>query len=316
MQKHYPPIRPGEVDCWDGRWYGWRRFWKQAWSFDEGYRLLNAEWLEQQLRIDIAQGVARRRKQQLLLAEAKDAQHARGVALLLEPPRQSAKTAAAFPGRLCQEGRTLVFLEDGPPWARVELEVPAVLEFGSPAFKAWRNTRLYAAVRGEHAKHHRQASRAARKEAMDRRLPKGPGDMAVKCRTDTGKLKYSCEGVEVEVTPRWLRPPLAAEETGRWQRSRAQETTPARALRKMKEKMGRQLQKAARGEHERLVVRYPRAEPGESGGNARCAAMAQLDNPAGARPPATRWQTAGLRPHLRASSRRPGGPPRAREEVR
>ena len=56
-----------------------RGFKKQAWGFGESYRLLDAEWREQQLRHAHAAEMAKRRKEQLQRLEAMDDRYSRGV---------------------------------------------------------------------------------------------------------------------------------------------------------------------------------------------------------------------------------------------
>ena len=88
--------------------------------------------------------------------------------------------------------------------------------------------------------------------------------MGVKGSRDDGRLIYTWntasaldKGVgdvfEVDVTPRKYRPVLE-EAASKWAHKRARETTPERALRKMKEKIKRSMNKAARGEQERIVA--------------------------------------------------------------
>ena len=64
---------------------------------------------------------------------------------------------------------------------------------------------------------------------------------------------------------------------------RARETTPQRALRKVKEKISRSLKKIARGEHDAIVAREDKCEvatpAGPTAERAECAAIAKLDDP-------------------------------------
>ena len=88
---------------------------------------------------------------------------------------------------------------------------------------------------------------------MEAQLPAAAGDMAARRKTDAGKLIYAWNDLEVEVSPRNLREPVLEGQTY-WKCARARETTPARALRKMKRKVQLRLSRAAKGEHERIVV--------------------------------------------------------------
>ena len=147
----------------------------------------------------------------------------------------------------------MTFVEDGT-WIRVTAEVPARVERSVRAYNTWRDVGLYNAIRGEHAKASRKVNAAARREAVQAQLPKVPGDMGVKGKTDGEKLIYTWHGVEVDVTPRRCRPSLP-DGASAWKQARDREATPERALRKMREKMQRRINKALRGEQERIVVR-------------------------------------------------------------
>ena len=114
-------------------------------------------------------------------------------------------------------------------------------------------------------------------------MPALPRDMGNK-KLPNGKWMYSFETTEVEVTPRAMRPPLP-EGSSTWKENRQREETPDRALRKMKEKIKRRCNKAARGELDRIVAQ---AEPAErppagptdvDGASGQCQALRQLDNP-------------------------------------
>ena len=270
------------VESFEDGWYKWRGYWKQAGSLDEAHALLNAEWRDLQLRSAHAKRLADQRKTQLQRLEAGDDRYSRGHQVTLKHPRYKLQ----FRGRLCLDGSKLTFVEDAT-WYRVTIELPAEAKKCSREFDARRDTKLYNAVRAEHVKANRKASKAARQEAMALQLPKVPGDMGIKKITG-GRWMYTWEGAEVEVTPRKLRP-QAPEGASAWKRARARETTPERALRKMTEKIKTRFNKAARGEHERIVARTAPADAQEqrthageqtqSSMHAHCPAMAQLDDP-------------------------------------
>ena len=67
-------------------------------------------------------------------------------------------------------------------------------------------------------------------------LPKAVGEMDIKGTNDNERLIYAWENTEVLVTPRKTRP-VPSEEVSKWQQARYVETTPVRALRKMKRKV-------------------------------------------------------------------------------
>ena len=261
--------------------YKWRGFRTQAWDFEEGWRLLNDAWREQQERHAIVSQRAGRRKEAALHAAADDMCRRPGALVTLTDPQYK----EVFHGRMTEEGRSVVFVEEGT-WVRVSVEVPERFDGNMRQGITWRDKQLYYALRGEHArakkKASREASRAARQKAAADQMPKTPGDLAVKQRKETGHLIYAWKGFEVSVTPRDLRPDLP-EHSSAWKAARARETTPQRALRKVKEKISRSLKKLARGEHEAIVAREDRSEAtSPAGGTAErvgCAAIAKLDDP-------------------------------------
>ena len=188
-----------------------------------------------------------------------------------------------FRGHQFEEGNRVTFVEDATS-LRVSLEVPTK-DRATRSTTTWCENHLYNAMRGAHAKASLKKTRAARQEAMKAQLPEVPGDMGVKGKGADGRLAYTWGVLEVEVTPRSLRP-LVAEGESAWKRARARETTPERALRKMTDKVKRRIDKAAKGEHERIVARaassVPRAE-GEAGVAPKadkCPALALLHDPA------------------------------------
>ena len=77
----------------------------------------------------------------------------------------------------------------------------------------------------------------------DEQMPKVARDLEVKKVEPTGHFRYAYDGFDVLVTPRRHRPEQTAY---------PQELTPDRALRKLRAKIKRSLNKAARGEHEAI----------------------------------------------------------------
>lgn len=103
---------------------------------------------------------------------------------------------------------------------------------------------MFVSFIGEHAREKLQASRSIREKGVAAQMPKAAGDLEVKKRSESGQLLYAWNGIEVPVTPRALRAPLS-EGASAWQEARARETTPQRALRKMKRKIADKLRKVA-----------------------------------------------------------------------
>ena len=269
-----------EVQILDNGWYKWRGFRRQAIDDDDGWKLLNEDWREQQQRHAIVSRRARDRKEQMRLAVSEDTRQRPGVVVQLDHPRYK-KT---YSGRMQEDGRKISFVEEGS-WMRVTVEIPADLQGHGRGPSAWRDTQLYNALRGEHAKANRKANLASRRKMAEEQIPKTSGDLQVKARKeDTGQLVYAWKDFEVPVTPREHRPTLLGGES-LWKQARARETTPDRALRKITEKVKRNLDKAARGECQTIVARAdPSDAPatGSAGPQERQQhpAIAQLNDPA------------------------------------
>ena len=85
--KDLQDVPKGEVESFEDGWHKWRGYWKQAWSFDAAYKLLNAEWHETQLQRAYAKKMERQRKQELQSMEADDARYGRGSPATLTHPR-------------------------------------------------------------------------------------------------------------------------------------------------------------------------------------------------------------------------------------
>ena len=285
-QMSSPPLSDiprGLVEVLDDGWFKWRKYLVQAWSFDEGYALLNARWREQQQRHAFAVQLEKQRKEEYYRMEPVDAHSGRGSPVLLKHPRYKQH----FEGRLFDEGRKFTFVENGT-WVRVAAEVPTGMDLRGRVFKHWVDTTLYNALRGEHAKLRRRTTLDARRQRMEESGPKAVTDLGVRGKTEAGRLIYTwrcpqgVDSLEVEVTPRRLRPELA-EDVTQWKQRGAREATPDRGLRKMKQKYKRHLDKAARGEV-RIVARTGHAgptgdAPPDGAASETCPALAKLDDP-------------------------------------
>ena len=146
--------------------------------------------------------------------------------------------------------KKIIFEEEGTH-VRVEVEV---LENERSSYRGHtlRNERIAKVLRAAHIKRSLKETRALRQKQAKEKMPKSAGDMLLKGEDDKGRLRYSWKDVEVLVTPRDKREPLP-ENASKAAVAKANESTPARALRKMKEKVKRMLEKAARGECERII---------------------------------------------------------------
>ena len=253
----------------DQGWYKCRGFRVQAWSFEEAYHKLNDQWEEKQRRDQEVKNLGKRRQAERLHLVNLDDKHRNTALEHLKHPNYK----QVFVGRFSVHGGRVTFVEEGT-WISVSVDAPSQAKsmHGADVPKA-RGKQLYVALRAAHSKNHAKAEGAQRQSKLQSQIPKQPGDMAVKASRDDGRLVYTWntasplqgntgELFEVNVTPRRHRPALEADASG-WAQTRARETTPDRALRKMREKIKRSLDKAARGEHERIVAVCERA-PGNN----------------------------------------------------
>ena len=273
-------VPSNEVQVLEDGWYKWRGFRRQASDADAGWKLLNEDWREQQQRHAIVSRRARERQEQMRNAVSEDTRQRPGVVIQLRHPRYK----RTFSGRMQEDGRRIAFVEEGS-WMRVTVEIPASMSNHGREASAWRDTQLYNALRGEHAKANRKANLAARRKMAGEQTPKTPGDLQVKNRKeDTGQLVYIWKDFEVLVTPREHRTTLLEGES-QWKQARARETTPDRALRKIIEKVKRNMAKVARGEGQTIVARADPSDVLETG-SARAQesqqhpAIAKLNDPA------------------------------------
>ena len=138
-------------------WYKWRGFRKQASDFEEGWRLLNEAWQEQQQMHAAVSRRARRRKKCASRVALQDALKRPGAIMTLAHPRYK----QTFEGRLLEEEGKVTFVEEGS-WISVTVEVPVGLRESARAASSWRDVQLYNALRGEHSKANRQAPKKFR----------------------------------------------------------------------------------------------------------------------------------------------------------
>ena len=159
-------------------------------------------------------------------------------------------------GRIWTEGREVRFQEDGTGFL-VTAVMPNLAGFRGGFME--RDLLLLKGMSAEHKKARSIARQRAREASLRAIVPVSAGDMAVKRILIDGKLVYCwCaeQGgrAEVAVTPRGRRKRLEEGASAHRQKL-ARETTPERALRKMKDKVQKLRAKAAKGQHERIVAR-------------------------------------------------------------
>ena len=217
-------------------------------SLEAGWASLNQQWqTDRQIRINVLREAAEKR-------DMRRPQNEPGDKLVLEYGTQG----KSYIGRVWRSEGQWTFQEDDTG-IKVTAEVDTKLSLRQADQQG--RARLGRAMRTEYVKQKQAASKTARKKALEADGPKTTADMSVKGRALSGKLLYTWGSlergrVEVEVTPRADRTQEPdKEDVSKFRGAAARETTPERALRKMKAKLGKLHAKAARGEHERIVAR-------------------------------------------------------------
>jgi len=236
--------RPGD--------YKWGQFTASASSAEEAAVAITQKWAQVKVhKLDsLATSEARAAETSRLLYA--DQATRPGTAKLLKHKHFKEQ----FRGRLWQSDDKWVFQEDGTP-CRVEVTEKTKAPFYAQA--DWVEHQLYKAVRAEHVKASQKINQDTLKQTFGENLPRTAGDLAVRGTTEAGKLIYEWRKTEVVVTPRKLR---AAPDAAMSQslQGRLRETTPARAMRKMREALRRAAKKTAKGTHAAIVVKYTPAD--------------------------------------------------------
>ena len=262
--------------------YKFRSHKVQAASFEEAWRLLDDAFQEEQKQTARVQRLAKREKRRAMRSIEVDALQRPGALQELRPP--SAAYAEVFRGRLTEDEHRVTFIQERT-WITVVVEKDALRN--NQYKRAWEvelREKLYLAVRAEHAKAKQRRQAEKKKHLHAEQLPKTARDLEIKKKESNGHLRYAYNGFEVLVTPRNHREKHDAE--GRDGRAawREREPTPERALRKLRDKIKRSLNKAARGEHEAIVARAPpsgQEDPNDDIAAHVCKipALGQLDDP-------------------------------------
>ena len=223
-------------------------------SLDAAWALLNQRWREDRA---IRIGILREADEQ----QSQSPQKQPGDKLELK--RDNSQPIPDYSGRVWRSAE----LEGVSTWSFQEdetgIEVKVAVKLDDSLRQQYQKgqEKLYKAMRAEHEKRKNARAKAERRERGKADVPKTTADMAVKCRTPEGKLVYAWGDadkgrVEVDVTPRALRK-AESEDASAYQRNSARETTPERALKKMKAKVQKIRAKAERGQQERIVVKAP-----------------------------------------------------------
>ena len=243
LQRTDIPI--GNLEVLPAGGYRWGKYTTETISRDAAREELEQRWREdRQRRVAVLREIDER--------TSKDPYRQPGDMHIL----RSSSNAKIFQGRLWRDGEEWRFEEEGSGF-RAVAEAPDGVQ--NRAYFAQRDLALYKAMSAEHAKAKAKAKKAAREASVRADTPSSVGEMAVKCKTSAGKLIYTWGDaergrVEVEVTPRALRPPCESE-ASTYKAQAARESTPERALRKMVGKVRRVRAKAAKGQHQRIIAK-------------------------------------------------------------
>ena len=179
-----------------------------------------------------------------------------GTAVKLQPPGQ----IFSVHGRIWSVGSTWTFQDDVTGF---QVQVPRAEDANRREDFARRDRLLWNEMRKrreQEAKDKQKRERGLRAKAAKTDGPQNAGDMEIVGKDKDGKLRYrwidssGARYVEVLVTPR-EKPQPTQPDASDYQRKKANESTADCALRKMKEKIARLWQKAAKGERERIVAR-------------------------------------------------------------
>ena len=263
-------------DLGDGL-YKFRSHRAQAASFEEGWRLLDAAWAEEQSRTAHAQRAAKRAKRDTVSSVDHDASQRPGALHTLRPPSKAYHEV--FHGRLAEDGDQATFIEEGT-WLRATVDKRALHAIKHKGVRSRSlDEQLYFAMRGAHSQARQRQGAQRRQQAYSEQLPKAARDLEVKKKEPSGHLRYAYNGFEVLVTPRRHRQAQAGEGCVRQDSASLRELTPDRALRKLRDKIKRSLNKAARGEHEAILARAPLQDGGPSTTEHVAPALGQLDDP-------------------------------------
>ena len=230
--------------------YRWGQYTTQSGlSFEDGWKELNDRW-QRDRAIRIA-----------ALSEADNAKRHRKQPPAGFPCTLQQNSRRKFQGQLRMEGNSWHFQEDATGLC---VSVPISSDLQGRQAHAWRDNKLCKAMVAEHARQKKQEQARTRRATASANLPQTVSDLGVVGKTPEGKLTYfwsqheKLGRVEVVVTPRSLRPTLQ-ECASKHKQASARETTPQRALRKMKLKVQRLYAKAAKGERQRIIAKVPEA---------------------------------------------------------
>jgi hypothetical protein len=154
---------------------------------------------------------------------------------------------------------------------RVRKDIPISQEW------IWIEAQLYKAVRAEHVKANKKKSQDQLRKAFGDNMPKDVADLSLGAPTATGKAVLSQS----------------------WQ-AKLRESTPTRAIRKMREKLTREAKKAAQGKHTPIIVQMTTAQSRRDGNAAPPLASTPLQRSSSSCAPASLHDPKGLA-HVRAA---------------
>ena len=180
--------------------YRFRGYRLQAASHEEGWRLLDEAYQEEQEQIARVQRMAKRATHHVARSVERDAFQRPGGLYVLRSP--STAYTEVFRGRFTVDEHSATFVEEGT-WIRVVVEKAALhVKNNHRWYEKELDEKLYLALRAEHTKVKQRSREEKKKQLQTDQLPKNVGDLEVIKAEVTGELHYAYNGMEVVVTPR------------------------------------------------------------------------------------------------------------------
>jgi len=252
------PCRREDVRCVAPNVFKWGGWQVSAETVDEACEKIQERWAEHQSAHNKAQQLRKKRRLEQLHAVQRDVLTRRGPVEELTHSRYT----VVFKGTFFYTGDVANFEEEHTGF----VATCAAVDKRRRNAVGEERCKLYLTLRAEHAQRRKLTARASAAAAGAVQMPSCPGDLTVRGKTPLGSLAYTWQAVdnhglptgpllEVTATPRALRPALAdGESESAWKQTTVMESTPDRALRKMRKKIQYHVRKSRRGEAQRIVA--------------------------------------------------------------
>jgi len=226
--------------------FKWGQYEEQADSREEAWARIAERWAEtQKHKLELL-----REQEESKVAVAavlrEDKALRRGVCHTLKWDMNSTES---FEGTLWGEGRSWVFKDRAG--ATVEAEVPETVRWRDVDVQ--RDRLLFAKLRARRVAAAKQNRLSELRRMRCESMPQAAGDMTIKCTHASGKKVYVWQGTQVLATPREKRDPWEPSASAR-KDAFSRETTPDRALRKMRRKLKTLMDRSAQGAQVPIVV--------------------------------------------------------------